>query len=349
MTNEDWTEYFKTQAWGCLRDGSPLYGALVARMGEDRNGGGIVAELLENWVGNPMLQGLAMRLLGAVHHLVLSGQAPALARYYPSAGGKPIHPEVEDVFIATVKEHRAFVEKRLQEQVQTNEVRRSAALLGGFLAVSAETGLPLRMLEIGASAGLNQLWDRYRYNLGPHRWGNPESELVLTTDWAGPAPILDARVRVADRRACDLVPVDLSDADERRRLEAFIWPDQSERRERFMHAAHAVVAAGMQVERASALPWLEARLAEPAPGCATVLFHSIMWFYLDREERRGIRALMNQVGESRNASAPLAWLRVEARDFETCEIRLRLWPTGYDRLLGTCGFHGQRVEWLPPS
>ena len=346
MTEDEWNEYFETQARGCGRDGSPLYAALVTRMGENHKEGGIVAEMLRGWEGNPILQGLAMRFLGAVHHLVLSGEAPELACYYPSAGGRPVHPEVEDVFIATLKEHRVFVAKRLQEQVQTNEVRRSAALLGGFLSVAASTGLPLRILEIGASAGLNQLWDQYRYELGPHRWGEPKGEPVLTTNWSGSAPALDAAVVIADRRACDLFPIDLSEPEELRRLEAFIWPDQPERRERFLRAADAVVASGVRVERASALPWLEARLKERVPGSATVLFHSVMWLYLDREERRGIKVLMDEIGESSEPNCPLAWLRMEARDFETCELRLRLWPTGDDHLLGTCGFHGQAVEWF---
>jgi hypothetical protein len=346
MTDDEWQEYFETQARGCGRDGSPLYDALVSRLGEDHSSGGVVAELLEQWQGNPILQGLAMRFLGAVHHLVLAGEVPDLARHYPSTGGKPNYPEVEDLFVETLDAHRAFVAKRLQEQVQTNEVRRSAALLGGFLSVADETGLPLRILEIGASAGLNQLWDRYRYELGPHRWGECEGEPLLATDWSGPAPALGARVRVESRRACDLFPIDLSEPEERRRLEAFIWPDQPERRERFLRAADAAVAAGVRVERASALPWLEARLEERVAGAATVLFHSVMWLYLDREERRGIRTLMDRVGGSSKSDRPLAWLRMEAKDFETCELRLRLWPTGDDRLLGTCGFHGQSVEWV---
>jgi hypothetical protein len=346
MSEIDWKAYFDVQASSCIRDGSPLYGALIGRIGEDHAAGGSVAELLEGWQGNPITEAIAMRIVGAMHHLVLTGQAPRLARHYPSTGGTPSYPEVEDLFISTLCEHRTFVEKALHEQVQTNEVRRSAALLGGFLAVSAATGLPLRLLEIGASAGLNQLWDRYGYQLGPHRWGDPEGEPLLTTEWHGAAPDLDAPLRISSRRACDLYPVNLSDASARRRLEAFIWPDQPERRERFLCAADAVVAKGVEVEKSSALPWLEARLAEPAEGEASVLFHSVMWHYMDRAERDGIEALMDRVGAASSGEAPLAWLRMEAWSFETCELRLKLWPTGEDQLLGTCGFHGQYVEWI---
>jgi hypothetical protein len=345
ITADQWRKYFEVQADSCLRDGSPLYGALIRRVGEDHASGGIVADLLDGWQGNPILQAVAMRMMGAVHHLVLAGDAPKLARHYPSAGGTPSYPDVADVFIATLREHREFVAKRLGLPVQTNEVRRSAALLGGFLQVAASTRLPLRVLEIGASAGLNQLWDRYRYALGPHRWGDPQAEPLLTTDWQGPPPALDAPLQVASRHACDLSPLDLSDTESRHHLETFIWPDQPERRERFNRATDAVLAAGVEIDRSAALPWLADRLAQPVVGVATVLFHSVVWHYIDPEEQEGIVALMERVGEASDANTPLAWLRMEPRSFANCELRLRVWPGGEDQLLGTCGSHGQYVKW----
>src|SRR5262249_62273693 len=115
----------------------------------------------------------------------------------------------------------------LGANVQTNEVRRSAALLGGFLRVARETGLPLRLREIGSSAGLNLAWDRYRYELGPHRWGDPRAALVLAADWTGPAPDLAAKVRIASRAGCDVAPLDARDPATRQRLEAVGWPEQA--------------------------------------------------------------------------------------------------------------------------
>ncbi len=345
MTAEQWEAYFDVQAQSCARDGSPLYGSLIARAGKDYANGGIVAELLEGWEGNAIVQAVAMRLMGAVHHLVLAGRAPVLAVHYPSAGGKPVYPEVEDVFIDTVRDHRSFVADRLHVPVQTNEVRRSAALLVGFLEIAAATRLPLRVLEIGASAGLNQLWDRYRYELGRHRWGDAEGELLLTTEWRGAPPALDAPLEVASRHACDLTPHDLSDPESLRHLETFIWADQPERRERFLRAADAVVREGVRIDHSAALPWLEARLSEPADSVTTVLFHSVVWHYIDRDEQRGIEALMERVGEASGSTHPLAWLRMEPPSFEKCELRLRIWPNGEDRLLGTCGPHGQYIHW----
>jgi hypothetical protein len=338
--------YFDVQARSCVQMGSPLYGALVERLAEDLEAGGVVAELLQDWQGNPISEGLAMRFLGAVHHLVLSDQLPELAEHYPSTGGTPRYPAVADLFVSALEIHRAFVAKRLKEQVQTNEVRRSAALLGGFLAIASATRRPLRLLEIGASAGLNQLWDRYRYELGPHRWGDPAARPVLQTEWRGEAPALDAPVEIESRHACDLYPVDLSDAESRCRLAAFIWPDQPDRRERFDLAADAVVAAGVRIEQGSALRWLEAELSRPASGVVRVVFHSVMWLYVDAAERAAIKALMSRLGDASGVDTPLAWLRMEGRNFDHCELRLRLWPGGGDELLGTCGFHGQHVDWV---
>ena len=46
-------------------------------------------------------------------------------------------------------------------------------IVGGFLAVAAHTGLPLRTFEVGASAGLNLRWDRFFYEARGATWGPP--------------------------------------------------------------------------------------------------------------------------------------------------------------------------------
>ena len=232
-------------------------------------------------------------------------------------------------------------------------MRRSAVLLGGFLEIAAETGLPLRLLELGASAGLNNIWDQYRYRLGEEDWGRPTAEPLIETEWSGPRVRLDTRIEVVERAACDLAPVDLNQQAARLRLESFIWPDQPERRQRFRQAATRVRQAGIQIDRSAALSWLESRLAEAAPGCATVIFHSIFWQYVSPVEQRGIEALIAKIGASARRSAPLAWLRMEHRSRESCELNLSLWPAmgahaeaDAERLLARCGFHGEFVEWF---
>jgi hypothetical protein len=92
--------------------------------------------------------------------------------------------------------------------------------------------------------------------------------------------------------------------------------------------------------------WLARELAAPAPGVTTVVFHSVMWMYVPADERERIGRLLEEAGARATPAAPLGWLRMEGVDFERCEIRLRVWPGGEERLLGHCHYHGAWVEWL---
>src|ERR1700690_701625 len=161
MLAEGTVEAFRLQAEFCTKMGSPFYGDLLVRAADDIDRGGAVARVLDGWTGNPIPDALVLRLMGAVHRLVLDGAVPGLARHYPSAGGTPQWPAAWDAFMHVVESRADGLRLALQRHVQTNEVRRSAALLGGFLTVARTQDLPLRLLEIGSSAGLNLCWDRY--------------------------------------------------------------------------------------------------------------------------------------------------------------------------------------------
>src|SRR5262249_29142617 len=135
-----------------------------------------------------------------------------------------------DALCETLETNFDEVRRRLADQVQTNEVSRCAALLGGFIYVAGRTGLPLRLREIGTSAGLNLFWDRYSYDQdGEHLWGRPDSAVSIACEWHGRPQHLDAAVSVVERRGCDLTPVDIRDPSQVRMLESFVWPDQLRR------------------------------------------------------------------------------------------------------------------------
>src|SRR5206468_409136 len=104
---------------------------------------------------DPELSALALRLMAAVHRLVLEGKAPGLAPFYPSVGGTGPPGEAWPAFVSTLEAHPDEVIAGAARPCQTNEVGRSAALLLGFLEVARWKGLPFRLLELGASAGLN--------------------------------------------------------------------------------------------------------------------------------------------------------------------------------------------------
>jgi hypothetical protein len=338
---------FRSQIGGCRQAGSELTARLMERCVADLEAGGPLARLLADWQGQPLLDALPQRVVGAVQDFALEGRAPSLARFYPSLGGAPAWPDTADAFLEVIARHAPEIRPRLDTQVQTNEVRRCAALLGGFLAAAREAGgLPLRLLEIGTSAGLNLFWDRYRYALGAHRWGDPAAAILLDTEWRGPPPDLEAPVRVASRLGCDLFPLDARDPVQLRRIESFLWADQPDRHRLLRAAAAALPPEGAPLERTGAVEFLARELAAPAPGLATVLFHSSMWWYLSKADRHAVDATVREAGTRAHARAPLFWLRVEPPSPDYEEVRLLGWPGGEDRLLGHAHHHGRWVEWL---
>jgi hypothetical protein len=338
------------QAGWCRALGSPLYGALLARAAADCEAGGPTWAVLEGREDDPPASALALRLAGAVHRLVLAGEAPALARHYPSAGGAPGPDEdVWRAFRRVLAGERERLRALVAEPVQTNEVGRSACLLGGFLAVARATRLPLRLLEVGASAGLNLRFDRYRYESAGFAFGDPSSPVRFADVFAGPPPDPRGPLAVRSRAGCDARPVDPGTAEGRLTLRSFLWPDQAERRARLDAALEVAARVPAPVERADACGWLEARLA-PEPGAATVVFHSIVLQYLGREGAARLAGLVRTAGASASDAAPLAWLRLEPVRAAAGEIGFRVlltrWPGGAERTLAACSPHGPPVSWL---
>lgn len=337
-------DWFRAQARQCAKLGSPIYAALLEHAAEDLERGGPFADLVVGYRGHPALDALPFRIFGRVHALVLEGRAPGLARFYPSAGGAFEPDGAWRALLQLVEDERETLREAAERgRVQTNEVLRSTALLPGFLRVASRTRLPLRLREIGASAGLNLLFDRYRFALGPHAWGDPASPLRLETAWEGAAPDLDAEVRVADRRGCDVAPIDVRRPEERLRLLSFVWPEQDERLARMRTAMELVAADAPRLDTEPAGEWV-AREVAPHAGFATVLFHSVMWWYVPEEERARITRAMEAAGALARPDAPVAWLRMEGATLDEAEVRLRLWPDGEDVLLGAAHYHGAWVR-----
>jgi hypothetical protein len=340
----------RQQAAWCRGLRSRLYAALLEAAAADCEAGGPSWEVLDGHEDMPLGDALALRLLGQVHRRVLEGAAPALARHYASAGGAfregtDAWPAFREVLAA----QRALLRERLLRPVQTNEVGRAASLLGGFLRVAEATGLPLRLLEVGASAGLNLRFDRFRYESEGFAWGDPGAPVRLAPVFEGPAPRLPAQVAVAERLGCDAAPLDPGSEADRLTLRSFLWPDQVERRERLDAALALAGRVPARVERADALDWLERQLA-PRAGAATVLYHSIVMPYLDPERRRRFAERVRSAGAGARREAPLAWLCLEPAPlrgggFEH-RVRLVLWPGGRARTLATSSPHGPPVRWL---
>jgi len=336
------------QAAYCGAGRSPFYAELLEHLAVDAEAGGPTWDLLGRTVDDPALHVPQLRLLGAVHRLVLGGAAPELTAHYPSVGGDAdaaaAWPAVRSLFTARHDE----LARSLDRPPQTNEVGRSAALIGGFLAVSAETGHPLRILEVGASAGLNLRFDHFWYQSGEHGLGDPASPVRFVDVWEGQPPPFDVTMTVSSRAGCDRDPIDPASDSGRLALLGYVWPDQSARFTLLRSALDVAARVPANVDQADALEWVAAQLAQPHPDEATVVFHSIVMPYFGPDNVTEFAAILAAAGARATPSAPLAWLRLEptsATEVTRAELRLTLWPEGEERLLALAGFHGTPVEW----
>jgi len=342
--SEEIIETLRVQARACRALGSPFS-----------------ADLLELAAGDPPLalfapwqdadgrrlinEAVALRFLGALHDLVLSGEAPGLAAAYPG-DGRP--GDATAAWVAAGEAFRAHgdqLARFMEHEPQTNEVRRAVCLLPGFLRVAARHGEPLRCFEIGASAGLNLNWDRFRYDLGGGSWGDPDAAVRLDTTWEGPLPPLGVRPGVVERAGCDRRPVDIGDPQERQRLLAYVWPDQFERLARARAAIATAEAHPVMLEAADARDWVERRV-RPERGAATVLYHSVFWQYLSAPDQAALAETIARVAAQATADAPFAWLRMEpgAEVSLGMTTTLTQWPGGETQVLADVHPHGAFIR-----
>jgi hypothetical protein len=330
------------QADACRMIGSPLYAGLLERAAEDVEALGPAWQILRGHEDDPRFSVLGLRLLGAVNRLVLTGREPALAAAYRDGRA----PEAWEQLRDTLHRNGSELRGSLERPVQTNEVGRCAALLFGFLTVAAETQLPLRLLEVGASAGLNLRWDRYRYRANGFSWGLDGSPVEVTFELDGKPPTpLPTAIEISSRRGCDAAPIDPTTAEGRLTLLTYIWPDQHDRITRMQAALEVADDVPAPLDREDTAAWTRRMLAEQVPGEATVIYHSIVSQYLSDEERAALFGCIRDAGERAGADAPLAWLRMEPND-DRADVHLTLWPGGEDRLLARGGYHGTPVELL---
>ncbi|MEJ7647505.1 MAG: DUF2332 domain-containing protein [Nakamurella sp.] len=352
----DLVDPFHHQAAACDALGSPMYAELLGRVAGALDSGGAnaapFAAVLQGHEDDPGPSGLALRLAGSVHRLVLERRAGLLGTYYPSVGGCWEPEGGWAAFRSLVVEQPDAVREWLDRPPQTNEVGRSAALMAGLLAITRATPLPIRLVEIGSSGGLNLLTDRFSFSDDSGRvHGDECSSVQLVGAWAGPGPWTDPRTpwpTVIERVGSDVRPVDVATTDGRLTLTAYVWPDMTARHERLRGALQIAAGSPVTVRRQSARQVVES--LEPTPGTITVLWHSVMWQYLDDAEQHAVLAGLDVLGAGTGEEAPIAHLSLEPRRRTPGEDRafwltVRRWPGGETRFLAESRPHGMPVDW----
>ncbi|MET8771595.1 DUF2332 domain-containing protein [Streptomyces sp. NPDC004658] len=269
---------------------APMSSDVLYRLASEVEEGGPVAELLSEHpaAGSPLFY---LRALAGVRRLVLAGKAPALAQHLRVMGGNYHDPQYAEptwaLFLTALTEHPQEIADALDRPIQQHHPRRAHALLSGLGMLGAGD---VRVLELGACAGLTLLFDRYRW-FGPGwEWGDEGSPVRLATSGRHPG-----RVRVIDRAGCDLAPLDPTNPDDVLTLRSFL-PHEDDVEQ--MELDDAIALARHQrarIDRADAVEWLARELAAPVPRTVrTVVWHSLFWGYLPLPQQKAIEQIMSE-------------------------------------------------------
>jgi len=346
----DLVSAFGRQAVACGQLGSPMYEALLQVMTAQIGTGGPLDRVLAGHEDDPGPSGLALRLLGTVHRLVLERRAEDLAAYYPSVGG---HFDLEaalPALLSVLDEQHDAVAEGLARPPQTNEVGRGAALVGALLRLSA-TDHPVRLVELGASAGLNLRADHFRCSGSGGAWGPPDSPVVLADVWKGVPTPADRQLRVVERVGCDPSPIDPTSRQGQVLLTAYVWPDQRSRLERLRGAFEVAARVPVEVHRMGAGEMVASLQLQP--GRCTVVWHSVMWQYVDPAEQALATTHVERLAAQGSTDAPFVHVYLEpmrrspgaAHEFVVAVEQWPPGPTGRDPVIGTTSGHGLPVTW----
>ena len=301
-------EALRWQSVHCRDVGSPLAAGILAAVANEVESGSALTGALPPRVRFGDLPGL--RVMSVVHRLAIERVAPLVALHLPTLGGTPPVGEPamnawQQAVVDALASHPDALAQGLAQAPQTNETGRSALLRAALSALGAQR--PVRLMEIGASAGLNLRAD--------HLPGDPSLE-------AGPLP------PVVERVGCDLAPVDPTTQEGRTLLSSYVWVDDVERFARLGAALEVAARVPATVVREDAADFAEG--LELREGTTTVLWHSAMWAYLTPDTRRRILVESARLGSEATESARFAhvsweWPGAGADDAGAYELVLREW------------------------
>lgn len=325
------------------RGQSPLYEHLCFRTADDK-------QLLQIVQAIPDGQPIPNLFLGAIHYLLLAGAEHELAAFYRSCRTAPkphqhAFPAFRDFCVANEAAIRDLMAHR---RVQTNEVRRCAYLLPAFSYVARKAGSrPLALIDVGTSAGLNLIWDRYAYDYGTGQLlGSTDARVRIPSELKGnqQPPLPDQPSAIAYRVGVDLHIPDVANPTEALWLRSLIWPDQPERMDLLIAAIEELRTEPPNLLEGDAFDLLP-KLIRETPGEATVcIFHCHTLNQFSETQREEFRGLLADTSRQR----PVVQLSAEWIFTPSPELRLFHWSGGKSRSehLANVDHHGRWIEWL---
>lgn len=305
-----------------------------------------VGRRIAGWPGNPVEDAMSLRLAGGFHNLVLTGADTRLESVY--RGLIIDQAQIDALVVAITGDHDDALLPWLEGPPQTNEAGRSASIMAALLWLSVRFGPRFELNELGASAGVNTMMERFWFNLGGTQAGPVDSPMRIVPEWRGVAPP-QASVEIVGIKGCDRAPVNLADPEQALRLKSYVWAEVTERMGRIDAAIALAAQRAPDVVQMDAADWVDKRLSAPqADDTTRVIFHSIVWQYLPPETRAQIESAIAQAGAASSASKRLAWVQLETnRETFRHELIARHWPgDGEPVLLGKAHAHGAWVEWF---
>lgn len=339
-------EAIEWQASHAEEGGAPGTAKVIRALLALLDGETAVGRRIANWQGLSLKDAMPLRIAGGLHNLVLRGADTRLADVY--AGRMNAQPSVDALVCELVSAHDAELLPWLDGPPQTNEAGRSASLMAGLLWLAGRVPPRFEMLELGASAGINTMMDRYFFQLGDVSVGPEASAMRIAPEWRGDAPP-DNELEIISIRGCDVAPVDLTDEEAVLRLKSYVWPEASMRMHRIDAAAELARERKPDVVQADAADFVEEALAElQQEGTTRVLFHSIVWQYIPDRSQKRIEQAIASAADTATSDKPLVWMSLETnRETFRHELRLRSWPGGEkDVMLAHAHPHGAWVEWV---
>ena len=309
---------------------APLYAQMSQVIAGDR-------ELAHLLLHAPLTQRLPVLLFACVHDILIDQPDDELARWYPNLATSPLdpgHPGLAGAMRSFVAANREVLEDLLGTRTtQTNEVGRCGFLLPALGVLADECG-PLGLLDVGASAGLNLLLDRYDYRFTTadgheHRVGGP-SRVQIDVAITGAAPVPPTMPTIASRLGVDQRPIDLTDHREATWLEACVWPDQADRFHRLVAAIEIARADPPEVVTGDAVTSLAAGVAHVGAAAHPVVTNSWVLNYLTSAQRTAYLGELEAIATERD----LSWIYAEAPEMIP-ELPTAPDPKGGDRTVLT--------------
>lgn len=340
---------------------APLYAALSTIAADTPS----VTSVLE---AAPPMQRLPVLFFAAVHRVLFDHPDEPLAGWYPNLtpdARRPSsdrHGELAAAFVRFAETHDAEIRHLVATRsTQTNEVGRCGFLLPALDRVARELDEPLAVIDVGTSGGLNLLVDRFAYRFNWTDTGESveigdSSTVTLAVDVRGEMPIPRAVPIIGARIGLDREPLDVTDPDQARWLEACVWPDQTDRFERLVAAIELFGSVRPPLVRGDAIEDLASTVERVSDRGHPVVMNTWVLSYLTAQQRHAYLGTLDDIGTSRD----LSWVWAEApalvpelptepdpRDPQLTVLTLVRWRAGTRTVhpLATCHPHGYWLHW----